>query len=415
MTENSTLIAVIQRLFGLFTFFLLASTWEMWFLPASPANPQIPWLSVLCAVPSWVDLVLLGGLGLSSLLLVVERNQSRRRWYAQASYFACLSMLVLFDQHRLQPWALQFLLVAGVLAISPDRVGLRCCRWIVISIYAYSAISKFDSAFLTGHGQFLLDGLLKPFAIENEFWSENTRQLIVSLFPIGELFTAMLLLSHRFRRLGVILSCLMHITLLITLGPLGLDHEKGVLLWNVYFIFQNVFLFWNTTPSMVEPVELRVTNRWAYALTGLMLVLPMFENWGWYDHWPAWAVYSPRPERVRVLVDQNAVEQFPKDLQNLCGQPAPFEDRVPILLDRWAFQTRHCPIYPQLRYRLALASALLDAHVSSEEISIEVGLTPNRMTGERKTITLSDKTVIDEFLLNYRVNTSPRKFTVHLK
>ncbi len=408
-------MTVIQRLIGLFTILLLTSTWGMWCLPASSSNPQIPWFSLLCAVPAWVDLALLAGLGLSSFLLIGERSQSRRRWYVQAIYLFCFIGLVLLDQHRLQPWALQFLLVATVLSISPDRVGLKCCRWIVVSIYVYSAVSKFDYAFLTGHGQLLLNGLLKPFSIDNSFWSERTCLVIVSLFPIGEFITALLLLSHRFYRLGVISSCVMHVTLLITLGPLGLDHENGVLLWNVYFIFQNVILFWNTASPSMEPVELRATNRLAYLLTGLMLVLPILENWGWYDHWPAWAVYSPRPERVRVLVDQNAVDRFPKHLQSLCGQPAPFEERVPILLDRWAFQTRHCPIYPQLRYRLALASALLDAQMANNEIAVEIGLTPNRMTGERETITLTDKVAVDEFLLNYQVNTSSRKISVQLK
>ena len=412
MTETSTQIPVFQRLLGLFTILLLIATWGLWSSPASAANPQIPWLSVLCPVPSWVDLVLLSGVILASSLLMIDRTKSPRRWLAQAAYFVCFSGLVLFDQHRLQPWTLQFLLIGAVLTLSPNQIGLRCCRWIVVTVYIYSAISKFDDAFLTGHGQLLLDGLLKPFSIDHAFWPERTRQLIVAMFPIGELATALLLISRRLRRWGVASSCLMHITLLLTLGPLGLDHENGVLLWNLFFIFQNILLFWNGPESRQEPSVLRATDRLTYTLTGIMFVLPILENWGMYDHWPAWAVYSPRPERVRILVDEKATKRFPQNLQSLCGSPTPLDDRVPLLLDRWAFQTRHCPIYPQLRYRLALASALLVDHAANEEVTIKIGFTPDRWTGKRKSTTLTDKAAMDLYLKNFRVNITPRTFAV---
>lgn len=407
---NSTHIPATQRLLGLFTLLLTGVTWPLWQPDASQLDQQIPWLNWVKQVPESVDLMSLTGLGLSAPMLIFASATSKLRRFSQVCYVGFFALLVLFDQHRLQPWVLQFMLFGCVLSLAPNSSGWACCRWIVASIYFYSAVSKFDTTFLEAHGQLLLEGLLKPFQLNLSLWSEKSRYLLALFFPVGELAIAMLLLWNRTRKIGLMGACVMHLMILLALGPWGLNHEYGVLMWNLYFIAQNLLLFANSLEPRPLRTRVPAADLAAYLFTGLVLFLPILENFGLYDHWPAWAVYSARPARVAVYIDASAAKDLPPDLQQLCGVPAPLDERVPFLLDRWSFTTRYCPIYPQLRYRLAIAYALLSEHLANDEITIEIGLTPNRWTGTRQSIVLPDKLALREFLLEeFLVNTTARR------
>lgn len=407
--------SMIQRLLGCFTLLLLMVTHPLWRLRPAVDNPQIPWFAWGVGVPFGIDISSVISLTVASLglCLFCKRNGLTRIVYL--TYIISFSCLILLDQHRLQPWVLQFLLLAVVLVLSEHRCGMKCCRWIVLTIYFYSALSKFDTSFYESHGQLLLDGLLKAVHVDGSFWSDNFRKLLAMFFPLGELLIVLLLLFRRTCRWGVALSWGMHMAIILAVGPLGLNHEYGVLLWNVYFILQNFILFWANSEKLEEetphaPSQIQFGNRLALSLTILFAVLPVLENKGWYDHWPAWAVYSSRPESVIILVDQKAVEEFPDFLKELCGPPILFEEKVPVSLDRWSFEKRNCPIYPQSRYRLALAKALLQGHTSENEIEFKIESTPQRWTGERETINLIGWNELDRYLLEtFHLNTEARK------
>ncbi len=394
---------------GFFTLLLVLVTFPLWKPLDSTASPQIPWFDFLCQFPQSIETGFLAALILAAILLVFSAKKSLTRRVTRVVYLASFIGLVLLDQHRLQPWTLQLLLFSVVLSLAPRRDGLSCCRILVVTLYVYSSISKIDLAFLDGQGQLLLDGLFKPFGVNNEMWSRQTNRALAASLPLGELLVAFLLVTDRFRRIGLVGATLMHLMILVALGPWGLNHEYGVLIWNVYFIFQNFILFRKPIEAVeAAPSSRKVSNWIAIGVTGLFAFLPALENWGWYDHWPAWAVYSARPERVEVLVDESIVPSLPASLQELCGRPAPLDVRVPIVLDRWSFHTRNCPIYPQARYRVALANALLRKQVDSQSITIEISSTPNRFTGKREKHVFHGWKEIDQLRKNYRLNTQAR-------
>lgn len=406
---------MIQRLLGCFTLLLLVVTHALWGSPPTVDNPQIPWFAWGIDAPFGVDICSVFLLSTASLGLCLfsMRNRTTRAFFL--IYTISFSILILLDQHRLQPWVLQFLLMTIVLGLSKHHLGMKCCRWIVLTIYFYSALSKLDTSFYESHGQLLLDGLLKAVHIDGSFWSDNFRNLLAMLFPLGELLIVSLLLFRRTCRCGVVFSWVMHSAIILAVGPLGLNHEFGVLLWNVYFILQNYILFWahqdkREEEATLPPSRIQIGNRLAVSLTILFAVLPVLENWGWYDHWPAWAVYSSRSESVVILVDQEAAEEFPNFLKELCGRPILFEEKVPVSLDRWSFEKRNCPIYPQMRYRLALAKALIQEWTSEDEIEFKIESTPQRWTGERETITLVGWSELERYLsATFYLNTKARR------
>lgn len=406
---------MLRRLIGCFTLFLVAATYPLWFYPPTPENPQIPWFSWGTKIPFACDIVMMFTFGSAVIGLFAEATRIRILQRSSMLYVISFLGLILLDQHRLQPWGLQFLLVAATLTVSQNQIGLKCVRWIALSIYFYSAVSKFDSSFYASHGQLLLDGFFKALSIDGAMFSQDVRKLLAISFPMGELLVFVLLLFRSSRNYGVILSWIMHLAIVLSVGPLGLNHEYGVLIWNVYFVMQNYVLFWsNEKESGFEPPHLatseKLGNRFAVALTTIFAILPLLENWGWYDHWPAWAVYSSRPEKVAMSVSQDAADEFPDWLQQLCGPPVLFEEWVPVSLDRWAFDQRNCPVYPQARYRLALAKALLEDETSSEQIHIRIESTPDRHSGKRDVVELSSWSAVNDYLNDsYFFNTNARQ------
>ncbi|WP_437226643.1 hypothetical protein SH661x_004693 [Planctomicrobium sp. SH661] len=401
----------LQRVVAFFTAALMLSTWPLW-SSASSGLVQIPWFSVLCSVPGWVDIIALAAVVVGLVTMLWGLRTPHQQRLSLACFLSGLMILVLLDQHRLQPWVCMDLLFAGLFLISPNLKGINCWKLIVASIYLWSAVSKFDASFMTSHGQLLLNGMLNPLGVPLDFWSPRSKWLLVATFPTGEFIVGLLLLSRRARRYGLPLSILMHLLLLWTLG-VGLRHEWGVLIWNMYFIVQNLVLFWpDCKRTVVEPEsEQEKSTRHsplAIGFTAIAVFYPGLEVIGDCDHWPAWAVYSSRPEQVDILIDEEAANQLPEDLRKLLGTPAPLDDRIPLSLDAWSFTRSYCPVYPQERYRIALALALLENSLPDEALTVEIRSTPDRWSGKRAVMELKGIHELKTKAGQYWFNTRPR-------
>ncbi len=133
---------------------LLMVSWPLWQFASEiqdpDAFPRVGWLSINESVGwliHWAGTGLLA-IGLVGLAMAPFRADCRRgvsrTWAAIA---LGMGLLVVLDQHRLQPWAYQTILYALLLAGLP---WFKARRWIMaigISIYFYSAAGKFDSVF----------------------------------------------------------------------------------------------------------------------------------------------------------------------------------------------------------------------------------------------------------------------------
>jgi hypothetical protein len=413
---------------AVFTALLVAATWPLW----TPGTefPDIPWFGWGVLFPpepiDWLSLAALGGLLLVQFVPPGGSGESSGRRGlkgAQGALFAGALWLLLTDQHRLQPWVWQMLLWTSVIALSGrdrPRLALESLRGLTLSVYVWSAVSKFDRAFVEGHGQLLLEGLSDAVGLSAADWSPAVRAGLAWCFPAGELLVAALLAVARLRRLGLWGSLAMHVALLLTLGPLGLNHEWGVLLWNGYFIGQNVLLFrpLPAAGSRAGDVERDRTDSRSprVAVTRLvtlvLCVLPGLSLAGLWDWWPSWAVYSARPEVVIVLVEDADIVRLPASLQAHIGPPRPLSTRCPVNLDAWSFATCWCPMYPQERYRLAVAMAVSREY--DAEMTLTIRSSPNRRTGERAERRL-DGQALERHVASYWLNVRRRGVTPPLR
>ncbi len=441
----------LRRLFAGTGLILLAATWRLWTPQA--VFPQVPLLRWGQFVPESCDWLGLGVLIATLAYCVVAPSSAVRSVrVALVSFVVTLACMVVTDQHRLQPWAYQFAIVAVVLAacgrggsgsrVQSAQFGLFLLRAFTISIYFHSALSKLDFSYLQSHGQHLVSALLQVFGLPFEQFPPAVKWAAAGMLPAAELATAIMLCFPKFRRWGLAASILMHVLLLIALSPWGLAHKPGVLIWNVYFILKNVLLFssgkrtqslrqaWlsgmalatgtrkpaaSAVPLTSNPSDSTSPNRRirscrsvAATTVGLAMLLPLLEPFGYFDHWPAWALYASRQERVVVEVHESRRNQLVQKLPQLVAPPQFDNPWCMIRIDRWSLNALETPIYPQGRFQLGVALALARRHQLETDIRVVYHGPANRWSGHRDQRIIEGTKAIAAEAARFWLNAQPR-------
>ncbi|EAQ80732.1 hypothetical protein [Blastopirellula marina] len=348
-------LSLYRRLLAAVGLSLVGASYKLW-LPQTDF-PQVPAFSALIHAPPQFDYVLALGIvgSLFAWLLLPQRFASWGGW----SVAAWIAASCLLDQHRFQPWAYQLIFTAIVLATCEAKLALRLLRILVISIYFYSAASKLNAPFMTDLGQTFLDVPLGWFGAR-EAWSDTARQTATLLFPLGELIAGLLLAIPQTRKVGVIVTVVMHTALLLVVGPLGLNHWPGVLLWNLCFLIQAPLLFWPLV-AKEDPEEMVAAPpaKWravGIVVTTFVLLFPLLEPFGYCDAWPGWALYAAHVSRADLYIDAAAAEALPEKLQPFLSE----SEWGPYRLDaaQWSLQALNVPIYPDDRFQTGVAIAV---------------------------------------------------------
>ena len=395
--------ALLRRALALFGLLLMAATWRLW--TPQTVFPQVPLFGWAVGTPAWCQWLGAAGMvaGLAGMLVAPQGRMARGSLVAFA--VATVAMFVL-DQQRMQPWAYQFVLLAVVLAATPPRPALALLRLFIISFYCYSAVTKLDNSFLHTLGQQFLEALL---GARVETWSEEARLALAAVFPLGELLVAAGLALRRTRRMALAGAVSLHVLLLVILGPWGLGHKPGVLLWNAYFIVQDLLLF--AVPRRLPAAdEGTATQRAPWPVVTVVLAavgLPLLEPTSWFDMWPSWGLYASSAERVVFQVHRLGRVNLPPALEPFVEVPDDAADPwLTVRLDRWALASLSAPIYPQNRVQLGVAAAVIEhERLANRARVIRLGLA-NRFSGAREQTLLQGPAQLaaahDDYLLNSR-------------
>jgi hypothetical protein len=398
-----------RRVWAGFGLLLFLVTWRLW--TPQTVFPQIPFASALTGVPGYFDwfaiTVVVGS------LLVAGISTQETVWRRGMIAFAvATTLLVLLNQHRFQPWTYQFILFATVMANCRERAANRLMRWLVVSIYVYSAISKFDYQFLHSLGPQFLSTLTGFVGVTSVDWPVNLQAWLASLFPLGELLVGVGLLVPQTRRIAVVAAIGLHLLLLLILGPWGLAHQPGVLVWNLYFIAQAWMLFAERKvdeESASSGAGLRATEMLCLTLIVGVLAFPASESLGYCDHWPAWELYSPRSSRVQVAIHDSAVERLPREIQQQLSPDNGESDWRQLHIDRWSLESLSVPIYPEDRFQFAVALAMTEHFELGLAIHVTRQSASDRWTGERNELTFSGDEQLDAARQDFRINVDARR------
>lgn len=395
---------------GTTTLLLIAATGRLW--TPQTVFPQIPFLEILCYAPGMVDVAALVAAMFGGACAVIAPKFPRVGRVGLSVLFGSLLILVLLDQHRLQPWTYELGLLILILSLSTGSRGWSCARAIVVSVYLWSGFSKIDPEFFHAHGQMLLDGLLQAIGLSSALWSQKLRWTAAVAMPVLEILVGLLLALPATRRWGIRLSIVLHLAILLAVGPLGLNHEPAVWLWNIWFPIQNAILFHSARrhdpTASTGATGSAIGDRMAVLVTGLAVGLPALNLIGWFDHWPSWSVYSSRPEQVRMFVHESRVGDLPAGLQSLVEPPILFEPWRRVNLDRWSFVELNCPPYPQERWRLAVAQAIAEKAGLGDRVQVEISRRTGWWIRSWNSVELHGTAALREACESYRLNTRSR-------
>lgn len=421
-------IETLQRWLSLGAAILIITTWPLW----TPQDqfPRIPLLQSLASLSrTWVAastwFALLLGLSASVGGLI---SAHQRRWArgCASGLVIAFFVLVLLDQHRLQPWCVHIgvALLLATFAVPARRRSYL--SWYIASIYLYSAIAKFDAQFIHTVGQEFARTALKVVGWRAALADEAALISIASAFPIGELAIGLGLLVRTTRLLAAWASILMHLLVLAILGPWGLNHAWGVSMWNVVFLVQNILLFMPSPPAIGTnalaasngldngpPTSAKTRTgtfalRWSDVVFAMAVVMPAGERSGWVDHWLGWAVYAPHSSRARIEIAAAAVDSLPSVVQPfvLCGVNGQSSAWCEVRIDQWSLATLGVPVSPQQRFHIGVARSLA-ASIDERDIRIELLSSAQRWTGERQRRQLRGTAELQTAAQAYWWNTVP--------
>lgn len=441
---------------------LMSLTYRLWLPVQCRDLPQIPLIQLLVAAdPKW-DILSLGilsaglaGLFISSGRIVIKscvrikggssvdsraflKQSKNRPWFESLSLLLIFGgglSMVLLDQLRLQAWFYHLLLFSLALTLPSANSRLKWLQVLVISIYAYSALGKLDYQFLHTTGQDLLVAAGRPFGLDWQGANWSLRVTLASLFPLCELMLAAGLCFTRFRRLTGWACCLFHLTLLWLLGW-QLGHSWGVLLWNLQFAVQAVFLFAmpvvhrdvsgfqtqqpegptsNSGPSLnCQSVSAKASGYLIRTCLTLAILLPITDRFGWWDHWPSWALYAPHGDRAKVWVAPHAVERLPISLRQVVEVSRKVQLQsdttigVEIPLAAWSLEALQVPVYPQARYQLGLVRYLSQIVDEQYAVRAEIQGVSKRLDGKRTIQSVHGTSQIQLAAERFWLNSQPR-------
>lgn len=383
----------LPRIWASFLLLLIAVTWRLW-VPQDVV-PPVPLLDLPIRIPAGVGWLPFAGLIAALVGLVAAPNRLVALWWVVA---ACLGVAFLLDQHRLQPWAYQSTIYAIVFASVPASDARRWIMPLAISVYIYSGLGKLDYQFAHSLGQDLINVAAAPLGGLPDGLSEAMRARLALTLPAIECLTGVCLIFRRFRRVAGVTLIVMHVTLIVTLGPWGLNHSLGVLCWNLALIVQAWILFVRPRSDPREETRQKyramsaATRRDRWSLTGIVarvcvifaLVAPLSERSGYWDHWLSWALYAPHNSRVDVEVHRSSLASFDERMLSFVDADDDGDGWRRLSLSRWSLETLAVPIYPQARYQLGLACEVAKRHALKDGIRAKIRGPADRFTGERR-------------------------------
>ena len=355
-----------MRILAGFEFLLIAVTWPLWW--GNSSFPVIPLINSR-SLPIVVDRIIVGVL--LAVCMIVAGSTGQRRWdrIVRAAGLAAALMLCVSNQHRLQAWHWLFVLGLGASLFKPEN-GLQLLRCVLASIYVCSALSRMAPLAHQGMSAAIVDQLLWMIGMKPEAVAGSRGEILCHGLNVGELGVGLMLLLPRWRRYGILSAMLLHGTLLLALGPLGLGHHTAVLIWNVCFLCVIPVVF---SGPVKDTPSTQSGQRWSYrAATLFVWLYPLSGLFGIADNWPAWQLYSTRPETWALRIKETDVHYLDNRIQPHVSEAAPLDDWVVVRLDRWSLAETESPLYPQGRFQSEVIRRVLATLPDDAEFRVDI-------------------------------------------
>jgi len=305
--------------------------------------PLIPVHSSLADLPASVHITLfIISLG-SLLLLLLFPNRKLVVLLLAAELLSCM-----LDQDRWQPWEYQFMFMMAAFAFIKDEKETRFSWQLILAgIYFFSGVSKFNSAFIHDVWQNLI--------LHRWLGIYHTNVLILRTgyaLPLIEMAAGIFLLINRTRRLAIPALVLMHLLILVMLGPAGLNMNAVVWPWNVLMPVLLYVLFFREAFQYSYFFSLKL---FAWIVFVCWWILPWFQQAGYWDKYLSSVLYSGGVDQLYIctgneLAKKEMAEYMDKEFKVIPCSPV-------LSVYKWGNKEMHTVPYPEKRVYNAIMKA----------------------------------------------------------
>ena len=315
--ERRLLFIRVLVIGGLLSVFLIAP--RLWLddpffgpFPVSEALPELrsPWDAI------WLALLVLGLLPLL---------HPRIPWQWSTAWLALLLARCVWDRGTWQPYLLQYGAMLGLLAWA-DRARARslgfpspgdtldALRLIVVAIYFWSGVSKFNSSFFESGIAMLVADLVGP---DQAVFLQGFAPAV----PVIETGFAIGLLFPRTRRLSVVAAAGMHVFILACIGPLGSSYNPIVWPWNGIMLWLLWLLFWDAPEARPASILRPGDDLLKRVVFVLFVVGPALGQLGWWNHYLSFPLYSAAVADARAYISPRIRELLPESAPVALDRP----------------------------------------------------------------------------------------------
>jgi hypothetical protein len=343
-----------QRTILLFLFAGILLSYKLWISERYfPLSPVVDWLMV----PPPLDKILI-----SLFLVLIIINLFHQSKSLTALILMVLILLVAFDQMRLQPWIyIYFLFMLPLVFNKDDRVTLNTIRLMIPGIYVWSGIHKMNNYFVE-----YVKGLLEEVIMVegNVLFVEPFIQLI----PFFEVALGLALLFPRFRQSGVWAAAVLHIGILLLVGPTGANMNSVIWPWNVAMIIIVTLVFYHQKDKVILPTRMPAKRAVSLTLAILVWILPSLNYLGWWDNYLSFSLYSGKISNFYIAIKQDQVHKIEKGLHEYFAEIEGLQGGEIIDVQKWSMEELNVPFTGQPRILKNISKPFCSLNIGDDDL-----------------------------------------------
>lgn len=200
---------------------------------------------------------------------------------------------------------------------------------------------------------------------------------------IIEALAGLALLFKPSRKPAAVTILVMHLFILISLGPFGHNWNHVVWPWNICFAWILILLVWSIDKGN-ERLHPFTRSRYAifcFVLAGVIPILGLFERW---DHFLSGGYYSCVVAESIFYYHENDRSQMPVSSTSFQYHNKGTEEEF-VLLDQWGLDHLAVPLYPEIRVKKKIGKQMCDCVIQPEYAGLRINY-KNRFTGKSETL-----------------------------
>jgi hypothetical protein len=248
---------------------------------------------------------------------------------------------------------------------------------VVACVYFWSGVQKLNPQFFAE----VLPSLAAPYLARLPASFSRMLTPLGALVPLTEICAGLMLLTRRWRRVGVVLAVVTNAVVLLLFVPVR--RNNVIWPWNVAMAAFVLILFRRGADGVRDFLPRRALSlqTLAVVLFGLMPFLSLFGLWGQYL---SSALYSGNVARAEFTVSATVAGRLPPRVRSKL-RPTPEGFRLD--LGHWSYAELNVPAYPSEKVYARTTATLCDFAESPSDVRLEVSVPPRVFGGETHTTT----------------------------